>query len=82
VIYMSEASIDWAANRDFVLARKRASYSGMADYQRNLPVLPLIDSTGQRVYLSPNDIINEVEHLTDLGKKIIVAELKLAGKLQ
>lgn len=78
---MSEASIDWAANRDFVLVRKRASYAGMADYQRNLPVLPLVDNSGQRVYLSPNDIINEVEHLTDLGKKIIVAEMKLIGKI-
>jgi hypothetical protein len=79
---MSEAaSIDWVANRDFVLARKRAAYAKMSDYQRNLPILPLVDDNGDRVYLSPNDIISEVEHLTDLGKKIIVAELKLTGKL-
>jgi len=66
-----------------VLARMRARYSGMSEFQRNLPNLPLQDpDTMETIYLSPNEQVREVEHMTNIGKKIIVAEINKISQLQ
>lgn len=61
--------------RPIVLQRMRAKWNMMSDYMRNLPTYVFQDpQTFQTITLSPNDAIKEVETLTELGRKIIIAE--------
>jgi len=54
----------------------------MSDYMRNLPTYPFQDpDTMKEVLLSPNQVIREVEMLTELGRKIIIAESMKMGEL-
>jgi len=76
-------SVDWNRYKTIVLQRLRATWSQMSDYMRNLPTYPFQDpDTMKEVLLSPNQVIREVEMLTELGRKIIVAESMKMGELQ
>ena len=79
---MSEENVDYQKARDFILARKKAAYSQMSKLQRNLPAIPWQDPvTLETVPLSPNDILQEIERLTPIGKALIKAELRKIGQL-
>lgn len=78
---MSE--VDWNRYRDIVLQRMRAKYERMSDYLRALPTFVFQDpATMQSQILSPNDAIREVTNLSELGKKIIVAEINKMSAMQ
>lgn len=77
------SSVDLTRLRTIVLQRMRAVWDGLAEYQRNLPTYVFQDSdTGKEFTLSPNDVIREVELMSEQGKKIIVAEATKMGQLQ
>ena len=74
---------DWSKMRDLVLQRFRAKYAVMSDYLRNLPTIHFQDpDTMQSILVSPSDAIREVTNLSDLGKKIIAAEISKLQNLQ
>lgn len=71
-----ELSVDWDRMRKTVLTLINAKYGRMADYQRNLPYLVYQDEeTLETIQVSPNDAIIEVTNMSEIGKKIIVAEM-------
>lgn len=77
---MSDTQAQLERYRQVVLQRMRAKWNIMSDYMRNLPTYVFQDpQTFETITLSPNQAIKEVETLSDLGKRIIVAE---AIKLQ
>ena len=66
---------DWPKLRDAVLQRLRANWATKSEVLRTLPTFQMQDpDTLESIMLSPNEYIREVEHLTEIGKKIIVAE--------
>lgn len=66
---------DWPKMRDAVLIRLRANWANKSETLRNLPTFKFQDPvTMEDIMLTPNEYIREVEHLTEIGKKIIVAE--------
>ena len=75
-------SINWSAEQKRVLARFDDLWGMLPDYQRRLTGYSFTDSdTGKRIDLRIADVINEVSRLTELGKKIIVAEKEKMEKL-
>lgn len=75
--------VDWAKERQVVLTYLHSKYDTMSEFMRNRPFLLFNDpATMETIQLSPADVINEVNNLSDIGKKIIVAELKKMGRLQ
>ena len=74
---------DWNRMRSIVLDFLRAKYARMAESQRSLPYIMFQDpQTMQSIPISPNDAIREVEALTELGKKIISAEISKISRMQ
>jgi len=74
---------DWSKGRDRVLAYLRAKNATRSDYMNNLPFLTFQDpETMEEIRVSPNDAVIEVNNLSEIGKKIIVATLKNMDRLQ
>jgi len=72
---MSQPQPDWPKLRDAVLKRLRVNWAAKSETMRTLPTYQMQDpDTMESIMLSPNEYIREVEHLTEIGKKIIVAE--------
>lgn len=75
--------VDWNRYREIVLTRMRAKYSVMSEALRNLPTIVFQDQeTMETIMLSPNDAIREVSNLSELGKKIISAEIVKLSEMQ
>ena len=80
---MSSPQNDWQKIRDLLLPRFQAKYAAMSDFQRQLPAFPLQDpDTMETILLTPNEVIREITHLSDIGKKILAAEAQKLRQLQ
>ena len=74
---------DWNRMKDLVLQRLRAKYNAMSESLRNLPTIHFQDpNTMESILLSPNDVIREVSALSELGKKVVSAEITKLQKMQ
>lgn len=79
---MSETEVT-EKSRDLVLAYLKSKYSEWSERMRNLPNFIFNDpETLDTIMLSPNDVLQEVAATSDLGKKIIKAELQKLSRLQ
>lgn len=78
-----ETEINWQKDRQIVLTYLHSKYDSMSEFMRARPFIVFQDSVSlETILVSPNDAINEVNFLSDLGKKIITAELVKMGRLQ
>lgn len=75
-------SINWTEEQKRVLARFNDLWGMLPDYQRRLTGYSFSDpDTGEKINLRIADVISEVSRLTEIGKKIITAELEKMEKL-
>ncbi len=65
-----------------VLKLLHTKYDLLPDWKKNMPYFNFQDEkTLEHIQLSPNDAIREVSNLTDLGKKLILAEIFKANRV-
>jgi hypothetical protein len=80
---MSEENIDWEKSRNIVLTYLQDKFSKRSKTMRDLQNFIFNDPESlEIVLLSPNEVVQEVSALSELGKKIIRAELAKLGRLQ
>jgi hypothetical protein len=74
---------EWKRLQKIVLQRLHDRYDSMSNLQRNMRGIHFQDEeTMEDVIVSPNDAIQEVTALSDVGKKIIQATIKHLAQLQ
>ena len=72
---------DWNRMKEVVLQFLRTKYGRLPESQRMLPYIMFTDpDTMELIPISPNDAIREVSNLSELGRKIIVAEINKVGR--
>ena len=77
------SSMDWDKSRQIVLTYLNAKYAKFSDFLRQLPNQLFNDpETMETIQVSPSDALREVQNLSELGKKIIVATLRNLDRLQ
>jgi hypothetical protein len=75
--------VNWPSMRDIVLQRLHGTYDSLSKEDMQKPILHMQDpETMDSITLSPQDILIEVNALSEIGKKIIVAQVRLLGLLQ
>ena len=80
---MSSGNIEWKKMKELVLQRLHAKYDALSKEERQRTVLHMQDpETMESITLSPDDQITEVQSLSDIGKKIVVAQIQLISTLQ
>ena len=73
---------DWKRMQTVVLNFLRAKYDRLPESQRQLPYFVFNDpDTMELINLSPNDVIREVSALSELGRKIITAEINKISRV-